>query len=73
MLFLYHMEVTSEVRGGRPECQAAIASEQPRGVTLRLRSGAAARRSNHMSKEWWLAGAQEVLEDLFHIQGRGGR
>ena len=54
----------SEVRGSSQECQAATAQEwlrratqvrgqgqQPRGVTLRPRSGAAAGRTNPTSKE----------------------
>ena len=36
---------TSEVRGSSLECQASTAQEQPRGATLRPRSGAAAESS----------------------------
>ena len=36
------------------ECQAVRVQEQPRGATAHPRPGAAARRSNPMSKEQWL-------------------
>ena len=36
------------------ECQAVRMQEQPRGATAHPRPGAAARRSNPMSKEQWL-------------------
>ena len=44
----------SEVRGGGRECQAVTAQERPRGATPRPRSGAAAKRSYPMYKEWQL-------------------
>ena len=46
----------SKVRDGGRECQAVTAQQQARGATPQLRSGAAAKRSNPMSKEWWLHG-----------------
>ena len=46
--------LTSEVRGGIPECRAATVQEWPRGATLRPRSGVAAGRSYSMSKKRWL-------------------
>ena len=64
---------TSEVRGSGREYQTATAQEWPRGdtqclrsgavtrgVTLRLRSGAAAGRSNPTSKEPWLCGRRRA-------------
>ena len=50
----------SEVRGSGRERQAATAQEQPRGPTLRPRSGAAAGRRNPTSKEWWLRGRRRA-------------
>ena len=46
----------SEVRGGGRERQAATPQEQPRGLTLRPRSGAAAGRSYHTSRSGAAAG-----------------
>jgi len=50
------MKIIIQVRGSGRECQAVMAQERPRGDTPRPRSGAAAGRSNPMSKEWWLCG-----------------
>ena len=41
---------TSEVRGSGLECQAATAQEQPKGATLRPRSGVAAGRRHPESE-----------------------
>ena len=43
-----------KVRGGDPERQAARPQARPRGATTRLRSGAAAEKSNPKSKKWRL-------------------
>ena len=43
-----------KVRGSDQKCQAAMAQEWHRGVTARLRSGEAAKRSKPTSKERWL-------------------
>ena len=64
---------TSEVRGSGRECQAAMAQERqrratqvrgqrrrPRGTTPHPRSGAAAGRTNPMSKERWLRGRRRA-------------
>ena len=60
----------SKVRGGNREYQAATAQEQPshvrvqgwwlKGATPHPRSGAAAERSNHMSKKRWLHGSRRA-------------
>ena len=59
----------SEVRGRSRE-DPMPEGRWPRGVAQRLRSGAAAGRSNPTSKELWL---QEGLEDLLRIQGQEGK
>ena len=55
----------SEVRGSGLDGQVATAQEQPRGATLRHRSGVAAERSYPVSK---LSGGQEELP---HVRGQG--
>ena len=49
--------LTSMLRGGSREHQAAVAPEQPRGATPRPRSGAMAERNNPASKELSCVGA----------------
>ena len=44
----------------------------PRGATLRPRSGAAAKRSNPMSKEWWLRGRRRAERSYSTIKVRRG-
>ena len=63
----------SEVRGSGPGCQAATAQEPLRGANPYPRSEVVEGRSNRMSKEWWLRGAQECREELIHIQGQEGQ
>ena len=56
----------SEVRGSGLECQAVTAQERPRGVTLCLRSGSAAKRSypaSEVSGGGW--------EELSCVRGQG--
>ena len=60
----------SEVKDSGRECQAVTVQEWPRGATPHPRPGVAARKSNPMSKEWWL---QKGLEELLHIQGQEGQ
>ena len=74
----------SEVRGRSRE-DPMRAGRQPRGVTPHPRSGAAAGKSYHTPEargRGWeeqphlqgvvAAGAQEGLEELFHVQGQRG-
>jgi len=76
---------TFEVRGSGQECQAAMVHEQSRGATPPPSSGAAVERSDPASEvkggspeeQPHLQGAvaaraQEVLEELFHVQGQKG-
>ena len=46
--------------------------ERPRGATPRERSGAAAEKGNPTSKEQWLCGRHEGLEEVLHVQGQVG-
>ena len=62
----------SKVRGGGQECQAATVQEWPRGATPRLRSGAAAERSNPTSKEQWLCLRRREERSYFTFKVRRG-
>ena len=62
---------TTEVRGSGRERQAATAQEQPRGATLRPRSGEAAGGEKPHLQGVVAARAQEGLEKLFHVKVRG--
>ena len=62
----------SKVRGGGQECQAATVQEWPRGATPRLRSGAAAERSNPTSKEQWLCLCRREERSYFTFKVRRG-
>ena len=63
-----------KVRGGNPECQAAMVQEQPRGTTPCPRSGVVAERSNPTSKEWWLHGHRRAKRSYstFKVRRGGG-
>ena len=61
-----------KVRGGNPECQAAMVQEQPRGTTPCPRSGAAAKRNNPKSKERWLRGHRRAEKSYSTFKVRRG-
>ena len=62
----------SEVRGSGQECQAATMQEQLRGATLRLRPGAAARRSHPTPTELWLRGRRRAWRSYPTLKVRKG-
>ena len=61
-----------KVRGSDQECQSATAQEQPKGATPRPRSGAAAKRSNPMSKERRLRGHRRAERSYSTFKVRRG-
>ena len=63
---------TSKVRDRGPECQAAMAQERPRGAPPPPRPGAAAGRSNPMSKEQWLRGCRRAKRSYSTFKVRRG-
>ena len=59
--------------GATPRPHAGGQGQWPGGATPRPRPGAVAGRTNPTSKELWLPGAQEGLEELSHVEGQEGQ
>ena len=62
---------TSEVRGSGRECQAVTAQEQPRRATKSKLRGDGREELSHIQGAV-APRAQEVLGELFHVQGQEG-